>query len=415
MSRRGDLRSVLVFAVVFGWIVDASVARAQDVRPPPADQARPGEGVQEQAAPTAGKEPPKLTLSGYAEVFYQWNFGNPSNGITNFRGFDNRHNTFTISNVALDARYDDGGLAGRLALQIGHTPSTYYLSEPSRPGASGANATGPELWKYIQDAYLGYRFPLRRGLLLSAGIFLSPIGPETIPVRENWNWSRSNLFFGLPFYHTGVRLTYPFSDRWSVTLAGYNGWNSVVDNNDEKSLSVQAVYTRPDKLVLSLLYFGGVERNPGAPEGRPWRHVFDAHATWTLTPWLSLLGHFDTGFERTVFGTDAWVAGALAARLRIVDQLFFAIRGDIFHESAASNSLGSASRIFFPASWVTSGTATIDYRPHERTSFRLEYRHDHAADDMYFARVVAGDGVSTPYVPNREYQDTITIGATAWF
>ena len=50
-----------------------------------------------------------LVLGGYAETFYQWNFNDPSSGITNFRGFDNRHNSFGLTNVVLDA----AGTAGR--------------------------------------------------------------------------------------------------------------------------------------------------------------------------------------------------------------------------------------------------------------------------------------------------------------
>jgi hypothetical protein len=88
---------------------------------------------------------------------------------------------------------------------------------------SGASATGTELWKYLQQAYVGYRIALKRDLTMAAGLFLSPIGPEAMAVWDNWNWSNSNLFFGLPFYHTGVRATCSLSDAWSLTLAGYNG------------------------------------------------------------------------------------------------------------------------------------------------------------------------------------------------
>jgi hypothetical protein len=137
--------------------------------------------------------------------------------------------------------------------------------------------------------------------LLQAGIFLSPIGPEGMAVRDNWNWSRSNLFFGLPFYHTGARITYPITNEWAVMLAGYNGWNSVVDGNDEKSISAQVTYNRPDKLALSVLYFGGVERPKGAPEGPAWRHLFDLHATWQANAWLSLIGHLNGGTDLCSF------------------------------------------------------------------------------------------------------------------
>jgi hypothetical protein len=65
--------------------------------------------------------------------------------------------------------------------------------------------------------------------------------------------------------------------------------------------------------------------------------------------------------------------------------------------------------------WVASQTATLEARLVEHVSFRLEYRHDHAAGDMFFAGDVEGDGVTTPYVPDARYQDTFTLGTTAWF
>lgn len=358
---------------------------------------------------------PSFIFGGYAEAFYQWNFNRPANGLTNYRGFDNRHNSFTLSNVALDTSWEVADIVGKVTLQVGHTPSTYYLAEPNSPGSAGANSSGAELWKYIQQAYVGYRFGLGRGLLLQAGIFLSPIGPEAMAVRDDWNWSRSNLFFGLPYYHTGAKITYPFTDAWSVTVACYNGWNSVVDNNAEKSVAAQVTYTRPDKLALSLLYFGGVERPSGAPEGRPWRHLVDMHATWQINSRLSLLGHVNGGTELGRFGTSAWIASAFYVRVRAFSKLFFGLRGDVFREKVPSSPEGQAAAIFWPVPWVASGTGTIDFRPHERTSFRLEYRHDHAAGNMFFGGEVAGNGTTNPFIANRKAQDTVTLGATTWF
>lgn len=374
------------------------VAHAQDEEP------------SSEPAPAA----PAIQLFGYVEAFYQWNFNNPSNGITNFRAFDNRHNGFTLSNVALGTSWDHAGLIGRITLQIGHTPSTYYLSEPSSPGANGANASGAELWKYLQEAYAGYRFGVARGLSVSAGLFLSPIGPESMAVHDNWTWSNSNLFFGLPFYHTGVRASYPLSDAWTVTLAAYNGWNSVVDNNQEKSVAAQLSYARAD-FAAGLLYVGGVERPRAAPEGRAWRNLFDAHVTWHANSFLSLLAHGNVGFEPNHFGVSAWAAASVRARAQLASELFFTLRGDVFYEHAAADSDGSAAPLFWPAPWVSSGTATLDYRPHERASFRLEYRHDQAGADMFFKGAVAETGSPASFVADRAAQDTLTLGATTWF
>lgn len=215
-----------------------------------------------------------LTLkpTGYVEVAYSHNANAPSNGLTNFRGFDNRHGTFTLSNVAAGADWEAGPTSGRLILQVGHTPSTYYLGEPSQAGAGGANASSAELWKYVQEAFVGWKAPVGRGLLVQAGLMASPIGFESFAVKDNWNWSRSNLFFGLPFYHAGVRATYAWTDELSTTVGVWNGWNAVVDGNAPKSVQASVAWKRADRFLVQALYFGGVERPTGAPEGPWWRH-----------------------------------------------------------------------------------------------------------------------------------------------
>lgn len=382
----------------------ASLKRAVDQQRSPAPD---GEGDDEERSP-------KITLGGYAEVYYQWNINNPSNGITNYRGFDNRHNTFTISNVALDGQLEYGGAQARVTLQAGHTPDTYYLAEPLSPGTAGANTSSADTWRLVQQAYVGYELEVLDGLLMQGGIFLSPIGPESMPVKDNWQWSRSNLFFGLPFYHTGARATLNATDRWGVTLAIVNGWNSVVDNNPEKSGYAQLTYTTDD-LAWSLLYFGGIERADDVPEGDPWRSTFDTHVTWTAARWLKIQPHLDAGFEPNDLGTSFWVAGALATQFRMLDWLFLGVRGDVFYEKPAARGAEEAARIFWPVDWVASQTATVEARVLDHISLRLEARHDSAAGEMFFRDEVVGNGLDAPYVPNARDQTNLTLGATAWF
>src|SRR5262249_37093389 len=143
------------------------------------------------------------------------------------------------------------------------------------PGSTAANASNADLWKFIQEAYVGYKLPLGSGLLLQGGVFLTPIGPESLAVKDDWNWSRSNLFFGLPAYITGARGTYELDEHWSLSLGLYNGWNSVVDSNRQKSLMGNVNFHVGKKLSAQLLYFGGDERPKNAPEGSPWRNLFD--------------------------------------------------------------------------------------------------------------------------------------------
>jgi hypothetical protein len=369
----------------------ASVARAEDPAPTP-----------------AGK------VGGYVESYGSWNANAPSNHITNARGFDSRSGSFTLSNVVLDGQWDSDRLVGRATLQAGATPSSYTLAEPFHAGTATVAVSDAQLWRYVQQAWAGYRFGEHRQLNISAGLFLSPIGPETIPVKDNWNWSRSNLFFNLPFYHSGVRAALATTTEWTLTAMVCNGWNAVVDANDSLSMSLEALRTTTTGRY-QLLYFGGVERPTGAPEGQPWRHLVDAFGQWSASSTFDLLVHADIGSESNRFGRTSWLSGAAAARALLMPKWWMTLRADALRETVASGPAGRAAPLFVPVPWVASATATLDFRPEERASFRLEWRHDRAGGDLYFGGRVQGDGVSAPFVPNRRAQSTVTLGATTWF
>ncbi len=347
---------------------------------------------------------PKVTIAGYLEAFYSLNTRLPSNRVTSLRGFDSRDRTFTLSNVALDATGQRGPLTARLVLQVGSTPSTYYLAEPTFPASSGSNATGPELWKHVQQATLAYA---SGDLVVDAGLFPSPIGPEVIAIKDNWNWSRSNLFFGLPFYHTGLRVAHALGGGWTAMGHVYNGWNSVVDNNAYPSVAVSAAYAGT-RISGQLLYFGGIERGPDAREGRAWRHLLDAYATLAVSDRVSVLVHADGGVESNELGRSGWLAAAIYGKVQLSSKLYIASRVDTFREWVAQENGLRATPIFWPVDWIASITATLAYQPVDGISIRMELRHDHADARAFFGGEVVGE-------PNRRAQDTITVGATAWF
>lgn len=358
---------------------------------------------------------PSYSIGGYVEASYTYAIERPSNNILANRGFDNRHNTFLLGNAVIDAQGKLGGLVARVALQAGRTPESYYAGEPTHTGGGGTPGSSAPAWRFVQQAYAGYKFDVASGLTLDAGIFLSPVGVETIPAKDGWNYSRSNLFFALPYYHTGARLTLDATPRTSLMLMATNGANSVVDNNTGKSVIGQFQHKIPDRLVFSLLYMGGPERPAGAVEGQPWRHLLDGYVSGQLTSWLEMAAQFDGGFERNRFGTSYFGAGAAYVRFRPASWLYLAARGDRFAEHRAQSAAGKASPMFHPARWVSSGTFTADFRPHSNVSLRLEYRHDQASDKIYFSGDVKGDGEKTPYVPNAKATNSITAAAIAWF
>src|SRR5262249_42956377 len=158
-----------------------------------------------------------------------------------------------------------------------------------------------------------------------------------------------------------------------------------------------------------VLYFGGVERPTGAPEGQPWRNALDAYAVFAVTDSVAVTGHVDAGIEPNAIGTSWWAAAAGQLKYALCAKLYVAVRGDFFCEYRAAQESLLASPIFGPPSWFTRGRATLAYHPADHISVRLEYRHDQAHDDVYFGGHVTIDPMSLAFVPNRDMQDTVLI------
>ncbi len=363
-----------------------------------------------------------LKLGGYVENSFTWSFQDPSNGIIAWRGFDNRHATFNFENVSLSALFEIDRVYAYMALQAGRTPDTYYLSEPNDATgpSAGVGASSAATYRFIQEAYAGYRAPILYDLSIEAGIFLSPIGIESIAIRKNWNWSQSNLSFALPFYHLGIHLATPLSDDFTLHAAVYNGVGNVLDNNDEKSVATWVRY-RNDLLEAQLLYYGGVERADGQ-----WRSIFDAWVAALATPWLRLALQVDGGFEPYDGGRLGWwLAGAVYARVFPTEWLAVALRQDAFLERSPDDDPNL--RIYYPTTpLVASTTLTLTFAPDEHVALYLEYRHDQTASSAdlggtaptmgtYFRGSVPTDPATGLEVPNSETQDTVTIGLTAGF
>src|SRR5262249_23493128 len=231
---------------------------------------------------------------------------------------------------------------------------------------------------------------------------------------DNWNWSRSDLFYALPTYHTGVRVKRALGDS-GVTLMAMvtNGVNDIVDNNKGKSVHLAASYAK-DGWLGQVLYFGGPERATGSREGTPWRHLADAYVQGPVGGGVSIAVHVDAGVEPGDLGTSSWYGAAGYLRYDLAPNLWLAARGDVFHERRGEKDGATASPIYFPVASVSSATATLAYRPADGLDLRLEYRHDHASGEDYFGGDVATDA-SGAAIANRADQDTITGGVVAWF
>jgi hypothetical protein len=160
--------------------------------------------------------------------------------------------------------------------------------------------------------------PLGKGLNVDFGKWSSSIGVEGNYAKDQFNYSRSYWFSFLPFYHMGLRASYPLSDRFSVNYWLVNGINQVEAVNGFKD-ELFGFTAKPRKSITwTFNYYLGQEHadrspasncgpvpvQPGlcfvainpAPDGRT--HIFDSYATWLATPKLSVVVEGDYFIQR---------------------------------------------------------------------------------------------------------------------
>lgn len=354
-----------------------------------------------------------LRLCGFAETYYQHNFNRPSNGVSALRYYDTNHDAFTLQNVSLTVAARKGPVRGHLVMQAGAFTESY-----------GPPARGLELdllYRAIQE--LGMRWDTgvlgsgdREGLSIEAGLYVTPYTIEDMGVWQRWNWSTSNLFAVSPFQVVGVRAVMGLSPNLTARLGVYNGWEQVVrDASGGKSFILEFNWAHPtEDHFFTFAYQGGVERERDDPAGPYYRHVLDLYGRWTVNRHLSLQANVFGGFEPNRIGAQGWIGAALFARVRLTPWLRLAVRGDVLHEllpSGASNILSDIEG----AGLVASGTATLDARPAEHLSLRVEFRHDVADGEVFYAGAVPGDAMTGDPLPTARTQSTLLFGMTAWF
>ena len=233
-------------------------------------------------------QPPtlKVTPTGYVETYYGYNFARPSNGITNYRGYDNRHNTFSLTNAALGAGWESGEIAGRVPLAGSITASTEYLAGARTAGNTGGQRDRARSLEVRPRSLRGCKSPSSRPGSAGRSVLGARRVREVLPVKDNWNWSRSNLFLVLWSYQTGARALYDVSDQWSLGLGVYNGWNSVVDNNTYKSIQANIIspFDRQGSRTVSLFWRRG--KTEEFARRHAWRNDFNLYAQWDAIDWL---------------------------------------------------------------------------------------------------------------------------------
>lgn len=311
-----------------------------------------------------------LGLSIYLQAGYTYNFTDPDSGENELRVFDHKANSFTLDLAQIVFAKDapSGGVGFKLKLSAGEVAKFIH----SRGLGSADDAFD------LTEAYVSYLAPLGRGLKIDFGKYVTYHGAEVIEAKDNPNYSRSLLFnYAIPFTHTGLKVSYPFSDALVVTAHVVNGWDNTDDNNSAKSWMLNIGYTPGDRFstVFNLMY--GPEKDDNNSDNR---FLIDWVGTVKPVKDLTVVLNVDYATEEHSAadgGGAKWYGVAGTARYDINDRYSIAVRAEYFKDPDGIRT-GTAQSL-------KELTITPEIRVAPGLIVRPEYRHDWSDEPVFEA------------------------------
>jgi len=334
-----------------------------------------------------------ITWNAFIDAYYTRNFNDPSARVNQFRNFDVNENQITLSLADLTIQKQVQPVGFKVELGFGTTSDWINTAQ------STFGTVSPSLANVMQ-AYGTVIVPIGAGLTVDVGKFVTHMGNEVIVSQSNWNYSRSYLFaYAIPYYHTGVRLTYPVMSNLTAALHIVNGWNSVIDNN--KFLSLGATLNYSPTSTTSLVFNGiwGHENLTAIENGD--RDVYDFILTQQMSDAFQVAVNVDYGQAGTILGLALWKGVAVYERYGLNTKSALALREEVYYDPTDYTTGARFNKATFQEY-----TLTYEYHPYDPLLIRIEGRDD-------FANGKAFNSASA--LLTRQSQPTLTVGVVATF
>jgi hypothetical protein len=329
-----------------------------------------------------------VVVGGYVDTYFSWNFDKPTTHINQFRNFDVTENSFTVANAEISVTKAPAPVGFRVDADFGPTNDIVQ---------SGATAS----FANIGQAYVTYVIPVGKGLTVDGGKFVTHMGSEVIKAKDDMNYSRSLQFaLAIPYYHLGVRGSYPVSDKLTLNGYVYNSYNGLTVNRG-KTFGLEAAVTASDKLSLIGNWIGG----PAVPDtiSKKFRNVGELIVSYAATEKLSLTADGVYGQDNLGGMAEIWKGVALYVKYATCDNSSLTVRGEVYSDPQGFTTAVPGGVDMWEA------TVTYEYKPVSNLILRGEYRYDNVTTD----NVLLYDGVNGPFT--RPNQATLDIAAIVVF
>lgn len=301
----------------------------------------------------------KLTFSGYAELYYGFDFNKPiDNNRPSFVYSHNRHNEVNLNLGFIKANYDSDNIRANLALMAGTYTNANLAAEPG-------------VLKNVFEANAGVKIAQKANLWVDAGIFASHIGFESAISKDCWVLTRNIASDNTPYYESGAKITYTTDDGKLMMSGLYlNGWQRITrqNGNSQPAGGAQIVWKPTDKITLNYSNYLGTE---GADSIRVRRFYNNFYGIVQITPAFGITAGFDYGVQQQAKGSSNYyhvLSPVAIARYAFAEKWALAGRIEYYQDK---NGIIIASKT--PNGFKTTGySLNVDYAPAKNALIRLE-------------------------------------------
>ena len=264
-----------------------------------------------------------LTFSGYAELYYSYDFGGPANHErpSFFYNF-NRHNEANLNLGFINANYTKKNIRANLGLMAG-TYAQYNLS-----------AEQP-LLRHLWQANVGVKLSRKKNLWIDAGVFPSHIGFESPMGKTCDALTRCMIGDNTPSYESGIKIGYTSDNsKWFLSALVVNGWQRIarVNGNNTPAFGTQITFTPSGKVSVNYSTFIGNDKPDSAIQ---MRYYHNFYALINPTDKFRVTLGFDYCMEQKSKGSNKYnqlYSPVVILRYLFIDKLAIAIRGEYYDD-----------------------------------------------------------------------------------
>lgn len=305
----------------------------------------------------------------YVDVGYIGNFNFPDNHLWRSRTTTFVNNELS-PNMGLAYVRKDASVSSRWGMELGFQGGrdteefAFLVGEP--------RVDGWDVLRHVHRANVSHLAPIGKGLTVTAGLFNSLMGYESLYAKDNANYTRSWIADNTPYMMFGVNAQYPVSDNLTVTAFIVNSYYHLAHPNNLPSYGGRWIWKATPRFTLTQTLYAGPDQAQTSLEF--WRLYGNQILEWKGDD-VTVAAAFDIGTESIADqpgNPRTFVMGGnIVVRWHIAGPWSVALRPEFYWDR---NGRWTGAEQF-----VKAITSTVEYKfkyKWTNTIVRVEHRYD---------------------------------------